>query len=56
MFNSQKWQVLLPLLMLPLFMLAFLAWLAGDSDHGPNPSFGFLFGTLIPIYALRPTE
>jgi hypothetical protein len=37
-------------------VLASLAWLAGNSAHGPNPSFGFMFGTLIPIYALRPTE
>ena len=30
-------------------VLAFLAWLAGNSAHGPSPSFGFMFGTLIPI-------
>jgi hypothetical protein len=40
----------------PVCVFAFLAWLAGNSAHGPNPSFGFVFGALIPIYALRPTE
>ena len=38
----------------PFCLLAFLGWLIGISAHGPSPTFGFMLGTLIPIYALRP--
>jgi hypothetical protein len=38
----------------PFCLLAILCWLIGSSAHGPSPSFGFLVGTLIPIYVLRP--
>jgi hypothetical protein len=42
-------------ILVPICVFALLGWLIGRSAHGPSPSFGFLVGTLIPIYALRPT-